>query len=89
MRLATAAPAFAALLLFAGGAAAQAPRTTAPVPTAAPAEQRDPEAIAALERMGDHLRSIMTFGVTGDITTEEVLDTGQTIQYTGAIDLIA
>ena len=52
MRLATAAPAFAALLLFAGGAVAQAPRTTAPTATAAPANQRDPEAIAALERDG-------------------------------------
>lgn len=90
MRLAPAAPAFAALLLFAGGeAAAQVPRTTAPTAATAPANQRDPEAIAALDRMGAHLRSIMTFGVRGDITTEEVLETGQTIQYTGAIDLIA
>ena len=72
-----------------GTAAAQVPRTTAPAHAAAPAEQRDPEAISALERMGAHLRTIMTFGVTGDITSEEVLETGQTIQYTGAIDLIA
>src|SRR4029079_17024667 len=89
MRLAPAAPAFAALLLLAGGAAAQAPRTTAPTATAAPANQRDPEAISALEQMGAHLRSLMTFGVSGDITSEEVLETGQPIQYTGAIDLIA
>jgi hypothetical protein len=89
MRLVPTAPALAALLVLAGPAAGQAVRTTAPAPVEAPANQRDPEAIAALDRMGAHLRSIMTFGVSSDITSEEVLETGQTIQYTGAIDLIA
>ena len=81
-------------LLFVGGtASAQAlpgQRAQSPAPSATPATPvRDPEAIAALERMGAYLRTVMTFGVSGDITTEEVLDTGQSIQYTGAIDIIA
>jgi hypothetical protein len=89
MRLVPTAPAFAALLVMAGQAAAQPPGTNPPAHAPAPAVQRDPEAIAALERMGDYLRSVMTFGISADVTSEEVLETGQTIQYTGAIDLIA
>jgi hypothetical protein len=89
MRLVPTAPAFVALLIMTGQTAAQPPGTSPPAQAAAPAVQRDPEAIAALDRMGDHLRSIMTFGILADYTSEEVLDTGQTIQYTGAIDLVA
>lgn len=58
-------------------------------PPASTAEVRDPEAIAALERMGAYLRTLMTFGVSGNITTEDVLDTGQSLLYTGSIDIIA
>jgi hypothetical protein len=84
-----------ALALTATSAAAQLP---AGPPAAPPAAQppavpnapvRDPEAIAALERMGAYLRTLMTFGVSGNITTEDVLDTGQSLMYTGSIDLIA
>ena len=80
-----------AIALAATTAAAQIPANRAtPTPPVVPAApERDPEAIAALERLGAHLRSVMTFGVSGDINTEEGLDTGQSIQYTGAIDLIA
>lgn len=60
-----------------------------PRATANNAPIRDPEAIAALERMGAYLRSQMTFSVSGDITTEDVLETGQSLLYTGAIDLVA
>jgi hypothetical protein len=89
MRLVPIAPAFVALLVMAGQATGQPPNTGPSARAAAPAEQRDPEAIAALERMGGYLRSVMTFGINADITSEEVLETGQTIQYTGAIDLVA
>ena len=75
------APAFPQALPGQGAQPPAAATTTAPV--------RDPEAMAALDRMGAYLRTLMTFGVSGDITTEDVLDTGQTIAYTGAIDLIA
>ena len=81
-------------LLFVGGAAsAQSLPGQRTQPAAQPstpaAPVRDPEAIAALERMGAYLRTLQTFGVGGDIESEEVLDTGQTIQHTGTIDLIA
>src|SRR6185503_12498487 len=89
MRLVPTAPAFVALMIMTGQTAAQPHGASPPAQAAAPAVQRDPEAIAALDRMGDHLRSIMTFGILADYTSEEVLDTGQTIQYTGAIDLVA
>jgi hypothetical protein len=91
MRLALAAPA-AALLFIAGGAAAQPATTPAATTPAAPstaAVQRDPAAIAALEQMGAYLRTLTTFQIDADITNEEVLDTGQSIQYTAAVDLVA
>ena len=63
---------------------------TAPPPAAtAAAPERDPEAIAALERMGASLRKLTSFTVTGDVTTEEVLDTGQKIQYAGTVEIKA
>lgn len=63
---------------------------TAPSPAAtAAAPERDPEAIAALERMGASLRKLTSFTVTGDVTTEEVLDTGQKIQYAGTVEIKA
>lgn len=82
------------IALTAAGAAAQIPSgppTATPAPGASTpaAPVRDPEAIAALERMGAYLRTLTTFAVGGDISTEEVLETGQTLQYEGSIDLIA
>lgn len=79
------------LALTASSAVAQlstAPPAAAP-PSVPTAPVRDPEAIAALERMGAYLRTLTTFGVSGNITTEDVLDTGQSLMYTGSIDLIA
>lgn len=93
MRLVPTVSAAAILLCIAGGATAQTSTTASASPPAAGQAgmpvQRDPEAIAALERMGAYLRTLTTFAISSDITTEEVLDTGQSIQYTGAIDLIA
>ena len=51
--------------------------------------ERDPEAIAALEKMGAYLRTLTTFAVRGVGSTEEALANGQTIQYPGSIDLLA
>jgi hypothetical protein len=39
--------------------------------------------------MGAYLRTLTTFGAAADVTSEEVLPTGQKVQYTGAIDMIA
>src|SRR5688572_24040247 len=88
MRLVSTASLLALIIAGAPAAAQDPPAPPASAP-AALASERDPEAIAALERMGAHLRTLTTFGVAGDITSEEVLQTGQSITYTGAIDLVA
>lgn len=57
---------------------------------AAPAAAaREPEAIAALEKMGAYLRTLTSFSVEGVGSTEESLTTGQKIMYPGVIDLLA
>jgi hypothetical protein len=47
------------------------------------------EAIDALARMGTFLRSHRAFTVRADTTTDQVLDTGQKIQFDSAVDLRA
>jgi hypothetical protein len=47
---------------------------------AAAAELRDPQALAALDKMGQALRSLKAFSLTSDATTEVVLDDGQKIE---------
>src|SRR4051812_21337053 len=51
--------------------------------------EREPAAIAALEKMGAFLRTLSTFAVEGSGSIEESLTTGQKIQYPGTIDLLA
>ena len=46
-----------------------------------------PEATAALERMGAHLRTLKTFEVRAATTQDEVLDSGQKVQFGGTTDL--
>lgn len=45
----------------------------------------DPEAIKALERMGKFLQSLKAFEVRAENTTDQVLDTGQKIQFGGVV----
>ena len=52
----------------------------AEAPGAAAAELRDPQALAALDKMGQALRSLNAFSLTSDTTTEVVLDDGQKIE---------
>lgn len=68
-------------------AASQSSTTAAPAAAAAPT--RDPEAVAALERMGASLRSLNSFTLTADATMEEVLTTGQKLQYAGTVEIKA
>jgi hypothetical protein len=70
--------AFVAIVQLTGPAAAQDP-----------ASQRDPESVAALERMGAALRAMDSFAVHADVTREDVLSTGQKIQYSGTLDIQA
>ena len=45
----------------------------------------DVEALAALDAMGGYLRSLKTFAVRSDFTTEDVLDTGEKIDSAGTV----
>ena len=67
---------FIAIAHLSGPAAAQEPAT-----------QRDPESVAALERMGAALRAMDSFAMHADVTREDVLSTGQKIQYSGTLDI--
>ncbi len=63
-------------------AATPKPATTA---AAAPASERDPDALAALERMGAALRALNQFSLTSDASTEVVLEDGQKIELDGKV----
>jgi hypothetical protein len=67
------------LLLLPG--MAQAQDTAAPV--------IDPEAMAALRKMSDYLRTLNAFQVSGEITTEAVLEDSQKIQLSKNVDVVA
>jgi hypothetical protein len=76
------------------GAVAQSDSTNASTSTtAAPATRevsgpRDPEAIKALERMGDYLRTLKTFQIRSETNRDEVLDDGQNVEFDGVVDMI-
>jgi len=55
---------------------------------AAAAETVDPAAIAALNKMGNYLRSLKSFEVKSTTTQDDVLSTGQKAQFTGTQDLL-
>jgi hypothetical protein len=74
-----------AMWLGAANASAQAPAKTAQ-PASAPAIE--PAAAAALDRMGDYLKTLSTFAIHADIATDEVLVAGPKVQYGGTIDAI-
>ncbi len=86
----TAAISTATCLLLAGlgtlGLPAQA-ATPKPAATAAAAtaSERDPEALAALQRMGAALRALKQFSLTSDASTEVVLEDGQKIELDGKV----
>lgn len=54
---------------------------------AATANDRDPEAMAALDKMGAALRRLGSAELRADITSEEVLSSGQKVQYGGIATL--
>jgi len=49
----------------------------------------DPDAMDALNKMGVYLRTVKSFQITADVTTDSVLDDGQTIQFSSKVDLVA
>lgn len=50
---------------------------------------REPAALAALDRMGAALRSHQNVNVHADVTAEDVLTSGQKLQYGGTVDIVA
>lgn len=55
----------------------------------APATKADPDAMAALLKMGEALRAMPAFTVTADVITEQVLENGQKLQYGGDLKIEA
>jgi len=49
----------------------------------------DPDAMAALDKMGAYLRTLKAFQVQASVTAEDVLEDGQKIQYQTATNLLA
>jgi len=70
-----------AALLLGFGAAGQAQQAVAPAPAIEPA------ALDALDKMGAYLRTLDSFEVRSDATTDEVLESGQKLQFAGTVHL--
>jgi hypothetical protein len=49
----------------------------------------DPDAMKALDQMGTYLRTLKSFQVIADVSTDDVLDDGQTIQFSSKVNLLA
>jgi hypothetical protein len=59
-------------------------------PAKAPATvEREPEAMAALDRMGQTLQKLQSFSLVSDVISEQVLNTGQKLQYGGTVTVKA
>lgn len=74
------------VLALAGSAAAWAQQ-----PAKAPVviNELDPNALAALKRMGDYLRTLKSFSVRAESTKDEVLESGQKIQFASTVNVSA
>ena len=67
--------------------AAQPSASASSSPAAAPAIE--PEALAAMDRMSAALRAMPAFVLEADVTNEEVLETGQKLQFSGTVKVEA
>ena len=68
---------------------AQEAPATADAATDATAPVVEPEAIAALDKMGESLRALTDWSVDAVATNETVLDTGQKLQFGGTVRIVA
>jgi hypothetical protein len=68
-----------------------APKTSAKTAHQADSKETDidPGAMEALNKLGTYLRSLTAFQVVAEINTDDVLDTGQIIQSSKKVDLVA
>jgi hypothetical protein len=78
-----------AIVLVLSAAAPQIAASAADTAPAASASKVDPDAMAALDKMGAELRSHNNFDVKADITHEDVLGDGQKLQYAGTVEVEA
>jgi hypothetical protein len=89
-RVAVGIAALAAANLAPSRAAAQDTTHMTPVVDTSRDDKRiDPNAVAALEKMGAYLRTLKAFGVHALVTTEDVMEDGQKVQRSNVTDLIA
>jgi hypothetical protein len=70
-----------------GAAPAQPPASEKSEPPAEAPPAVDPEAVAALERMGAFLREQKSLEIKGETLTDEVLESGQKVQFGAAVDI--
>jgi hypothetical protein len=70
-------------------AAALASTTTPTSAQGAASATVERDAIAALERMGAYLRSLKSFQVKTETTTDDVLENGMKVTHSGVTDLLA
>ncbi len=79
------------LLYIGGGAAAIGAAAFGARVAAQPTgpDTRDPDAIAALDKMGAYLRTLKAFQVHAVVTTEDVMDDGEKVQTMNVSDLLA
>jgi hypothetical protein len=71
---------FVTAVLLGGAHAAQAQSATTP------AVERDPAVLARLTQMGDYLRSLKSFVVKAETAKDEVLQSGQKLQFAGTVE---
>jgi hypothetical protein len=57
--------------------------------SASKSDSIEPDAIAALNRMGTYLRTLKEFQVEASITTEDVLDDGEKLQFAQKTNILA
>jgi hypothetical protein len=81
------------MLVVKGAAWAQEPAATPAIAPAtdqtAVANEVDPTAIDALKKMSAFLRTLKSFSVHSEATKDEVLDSGQNIQFSNTVDIHA
>src|SRR6516165_11477493 len=76
-------------LLLSGAPAITAPQGPSRPPAPSATSELDADAVQALNKMGEALRSHGVFAVTMDVSSEDVLQSGQKLQYVGTVEIRA
>lgn len=78
-----------ALALLPAGSALHAEEAEPDAAAMAETPSVDSDALFALKRMGEYLRSLDTFAVSADATQDEVADTGENIEFASRMEIKA